>query len=1141
MLNIVSSNRTEALLALLVARLRTADSAGPFASWQIVVPSIAMRTLLQNQIAAHMGICANVEFSFLAQWLWTQVARLTPVSEESPLAAEAMVWRIHATLEDESFVAAHPRLSSWLEKADPAMRYDLCQRVAALFDKYMTYRTEWMEAWMGGRTVSLGEGGEGGKGEDADEAREDQRWQMALWQRIAAGMNLPGRHPFVEFLELLKRYDQPALEALGMPAEIHVFALPAIPPIYLRMLERLSAHVDIHLYLINPCQEYWFDIVDPKRLSYLAAKGKDQHLEVGNRLLAMWGKQSKTFLELLLQDPAPGTDEALFVPPDEVTLLGQLQAAVFDMREIEPGSAAGMEWDGSIEFHACHTLSRELEVLQDRLLARFNQEDGEDGAGGANAPSPSQVLVVVPDLEQAAPLIDAVFGSATGARRIPYRITGRPASSANPVAGALLELISIAGSRYYASAVFGLLQNSLIGARAGITPSGLDVILGWLPATQTHWGLDAGQRADFNAPPSDRHTFREGLARLYLGYALPPSAEEPFAGLLAPCNVEGDDSRILASFDWFLRKLAAMEERLAQPASPEQWRSILLDIADDFLDVAPEQLGDLAGTRAAIAALTANMSAGGTTTLPFAVVRSALKDALDEPTRGGSPTGSVTFSALPSLRNLPYDTVCMLGMCDGAFPGVNRPAEFDLMRLMQKAGDRDKRVEERNLFLDLMLAARKTLYISYTGRSVRDNTPLPPSVLVSDLLDYLAEATADDPDDRASRAAARAALVLEHPLQPFSEAYFDGQGDPRLFSFHAEYCDALKERRASQEPAASGQATALVADAARAAEAADAAEAAEPGDVAESDDDEQVAQQLPAFFEHSLPAPGDEWRRVSPAQLIEFFKNPCKYLLRRRMRLTLPEDAAGIDDDEAFLPDHLSAIRLAQRLLPHMLAGMQPQQIRELAVAGLEYPAGPLGALLMDSELDSMSGFAQDLQAMMGAPLLPPVSSTIAFTIEGEQWLLEGALADVRADGLLRYRYADATVADYLTAWISHLFLNACQGQPHKTEWLARNGRFGFNPVEDPAALLQQLIALYRRGLSQPLHFFPKSAWESIKKDNPNAARSKWTGGMFAGEGDDAAYQLALRGLPDPLDGEFAELSETVLVTMKRHLDSDPL
>ena len=118
---------------------------------------------------------------------------------------------------------------------------------------------------------------------------------------------------------------------------------------------------------------------------------------------------------------------------------------------------------------------------------------------------------------------------------------------------------------------------------------------------------------------------------------------------------------------------------------------------------------------------------------------------LDDPTRGGVPGGAVTFAAMASLRNLPYRVVCAIGLNDGAFPSTQRPNEFDLMARDPRRGDRQRRIDERNVFLDLLLAARERLYLSYTGRSVRDNAPLPPSVLVAELLDYCAAAIDEAP------------------------------------------------------------------------------------------------------------------------------------------------------------------------------------------------------------------------------------------------------------------------------------------------------------------------------------------------------------------------------------------------------------
>ena len=95
-------------------------------------------------------------------------------------------------------------------------------------------------------------------------------------------------------------------------------------------------------------------------------------------------------------------------------------------------------------------------------------------------------------------------------------------------------------------------------------------------------------------------------------------------------------------------------------------------------------------------------------------------------------------------------------------------------------------------------------------------------------------------------------------------------------------------------------------------------------------------------------------------QLIRFFANPCRYLLRERVGLDLPESAEVLDDVEPMLPDWSGQRALAARLLPVMLddamhvaadgaaapdagAGAVRARLWTLARAGNEYPVGALG------------------------------------------------------------------------------------------------------------------------------------------------------------------------------------------------------
>ena len=250
MLHLHFANRFETLADQLVRRLgEQAAGRSPFEADEVIVPSAAITRRLIIELARRHGVCANVSFSYLAQWLWQQTERLLPDWPESArFDAEVFTWRILAQFEDASWSATQPRLSAWLAHADAVMRHELAQRVAGLFDQYLIYRPEWLEAWFRNETVRLPGTDEG--------AALDQQWQAELWRRLAAQTGSNGRHPILALLDLL---DAQGINLAGMDklaASAHVFCLPTMPPMHLKLLQRLGKHLDLHIYVLNPSQEF---------------------------------------------------------------------------------------------------------------------------------------------------------------------------------------------------------------------------------------------------------------------------------------------------------------------------------------------------------------------------------------------------------------------------------------------------------------------------------------------------------------------------------------------------------------------------------------------------------------------------------------------------------------------------------------------------------------------------------------------------------------------------------------------------------------------------------------------------------------------------------------------------------------------
>ena len=1117
MLHLHFSNRFDTLTQALLGQLGGARG-DVFAADQLIVPSAAVRRSLTLAIADHGGICANVQFDFLARWLWQQVGRVVPsVEAESPFVPAVLAWRIYSALGDAALVDAQARLAGYLSRADDVMRFELAQRLAGLIDQYITYRPDWLDDWLNSRSAL--------PATTAASALADERWQAALWRRISAESGVSGQHPAQVFIDTLKRQGPGAAAQAGLPACAHVFALPTMPPQHIELLKAIGSVSEVHVYVLNPCEAYWFEVIDRRRLTHLAARGLADGHEEGNRLLAAWGRKTQSHIDALVEAMGSDTtDDSGFVPHGGDTLLARLHDTILALEPLEPGSVPIADDARSLEVHVCHSLTRELEVLQDHLLGLFAQ-----AADRGQVLKPSSILVVMPDLEAAAPLIDAVFGTAPKDRYLPHTITGRARSSVNAPARALLALLSLAGSRFAASAVFGVLQQDIVARRFGLNDDALQQVHDWMLASGMRWAIDADHRASFDVPADARHTLADGMDRLFLGYALPSDVAEPFDGVLPCGDAEGSSAVALGALWRYTDAMQRLHRSVAVAQTPEAWSALLLGAIDTFMQAQGNELDDQRELQDAVRELADSMRRGGIEQpVPLAVVRAALEQLLDDPARGGVPSGGITFSSMTSLHTVPFDVVCAIGLNDGAFPTTSRPSEFDLMAIAPRRGDRQRREDERNLFLDLLLSARHSLYLSHTGRSVRDNSPLPPSVLVSELLEVAVPAIATDPASPDSLAEARRRLVVEHPLQPFSiEAFTDG-GDVRLRSHNRELAEALRD--AAQGPLELPSSVVPPADDERAGLDADDGDGEFDGD---GDDDDAAPDPQRPFFDAPLAAPGPEWREVSIAQLVEFFRNPCRYLLKHRLGIALQRDEDELQDDEPFVPEWTASTALAQRLLPRALQGTGAAELRELAAAGTELPGGALGAQVLDRALESMTSFAARVVEATAEPCLPAHHARIDIDLSGEAWCLIAGFADPRPSGLVRWRCDERRPTDVLEAWLHHLAL--CADPPAGvrpcTRWLAQFDELRFVAPADPRGLLRSLLEIYRDGLCEPVHFFPKAAWAyKENKDSLPKARSKWTVSRHNGHGEetDAAYRLALRGRGDPLGGDFPALADTV-------------
>jgi exodeoxyribonuclease V gamma subunit len=794
MLRVYHSNRLdvlEALMEFIVERQRLDD---PFQAEMVLVQSTGMAQWLQMTLASRFGIAANIEFPLPASFIWDMFVRvLKDIPGESAFSKQSMSWKLMTLLpqhlEEDDFILLRQYLS---DDGDKRKLFQLAARVADLYDQYLVYRPEWLMRWEAGQRVEgLGDA---------------QQWQAPLWKALVsytAELGQPQWHRanlYQRFISTLEKADEPPA---GLPSRVFICGISALPPVYLQALQALGKHVDVYVLFTNPCRYYWGDIKDPAFLAKLLSRQRRHHREaralplfrdteqapglfndageqdVGNPLLASWGKLGRDYIYLLAGlERYEELDAFVDIAPDN--LLHNLQSDILELRNAAVAGQSAEAFahsrdkrplaldDRSLSIHVCHSPQREVEVLHDRLLAMLEADP---------TLTPRDIIVMVADIDSYSPYIQAVFGAASGDRWLPWAISDRRARESHPVLQAFITLLSLPDSRFASEDVLALLDVPVLAARFNITEEGLRYLRQWVNESGVRWGMDDDNVRELDLPATGQHTWRFGLTRMLLGYAM-DSREGEWQSVLPYDESSGLIAELVGNLASLLMQLNLWRRGLAQQRPLAEWLPVCRDLLNDFFLPDSETEAALALIEQQwLAVIDSGLEAQYGDQVPLTLLRDELAQRLDQQRISQRfLAGPVNICTLMPMRSIPFKVVCLLGMNDGVYPRTLPPLGFDLMSQKPQRGDRSRRDDDRYLFLEALMSAEQTLYISYIGRSIQDNSERFPSVLVQELVDYIGQshclAGDEELDCDASEARVKAHITHLHTRMPFDVANF---------------------------------------------------------------------------------------------------------------------------------------------------------------------------------------------------------------------------------------------------------------------------------------------------------------------------------------------------------------------------------
>jgi len=712
MLSIHHSNSLKKLTETLLLQLQGSRSS-VLDPEHILVQNPGMKRWLQQQISLSQGIAANLRFPLPSRFIWDIfLTQFDDVETLSAYDGEVLRWQLMFVLQQHIDDPQLTLLKSYLANDDKALsRFQLAEKLAGLYDQYLVYRPKMIQNWEQGKPIKS----------------STEVWQAYLWSLIRQQNHKPHRADLI--LKLINHLSSDKIDRTKLPDRLFVFAISAMSPLYLNVLAALGSNIDVHIFNLNPCEHYWGDIQSKKERVRLGDKPLSE-----NELLASLGKQGRDYIDQFYDSAFETIDNHLFEDIHPDSILNRVKYDILQL-SLDPPETEFVE-DDSIQVVSCYSELRELQVLHDRLLKML---------AANHSLQPHDIVVMCPDINTLAPYVEAVFGQQDDNKTIPFSISDHNELSSSPLLQAILDWIRLPVSRLTANEILSWLELPALQRKYGLNETSVETIRYWIINNHIHWGLDQQhkQKLGLAEAADSLNTWLHGLSRLLTAYIMNAGVELFHNRVASETVMSQADYQSLGHLQKFLDDLSDWSKRLSQAVELQQWQHNVNELIDTFLQLDDEEEWLIKPLRDETASWQQQMTeAGFSEQLDATLIHYILQNAISQ----GSAhhyylSGGINFCNLIPMRTLPFKVVCLIGMGDEHFPRQEIPLQLDLISINPQKGDRSRREDDRYMFLQSLLSAQDRLYISYVGQNKKDDSTLEPSVVVTELLDYIEQTT----------------------------------------------------------------------------------------------------------------------------------------------------------------------------------------------------------------------------------------------------------------------------------------------------------------------------------------------------------------------------------------------------------------
>ncbi|WDE97145.1 exodeoxyribonuclease V subunit gamma [Lentisphaera profundi] len=987
----------------------------------VIIQSRGMAKWINLEVAKENNIATRIDYPFIRTFISTILVRCGYSKEDDIWDRESLKWRIFQILPkiEKRFDILKEYVNEQVTR-----RHQLAEQLASLFDEYMIYRHEWLNAWAQNKNYTW----VNTENQESYLDRDHENWQKMIWQELCKSESKSFQTALHDFIKM----GPPRSIDLELPKNISIFGITNMPPVFISFFETLSEHTPVTLFHFSPCQEYWGDLEQERftaldKISHtlylnseisLQRAQEDEIPDLAHALLKSWGLLGRDFLNLLIDKTSFDADDHYPVQ-NLASNLNDIQNGILNLSSDFDST---LKDDTSITINSCHNPRRELEVLHDYLLSILKAS--HQGPAEQQI-RPHDIVVMAPNIQDYAPHIQNIFSQQNN-NPIEFSIADQMAS-AQALVNSLLKLLHLPKTRLSANDILELIESPDLLQSFQLEPDNIPLIREWIEKSRIRWAQDAQERKEMGLPEFEQNSWKFGFDRLMAGYAFD---DELIYNDSLTCPI-GSDGIILGSFKSLIEKLFKIHDTLKhQQKTLLEWGEYLVTVLEDCF----EKTDDNGNEYRLINQSFQKLINQGTLLeleekLEFDIVLKTLSSSLEEESSThGFISKGITFCSLLPMRSIPVKVICMLGLNEGQFPRLNQRSGFDLMKMNWKQGDRSMSLDDRYLFLESLLSARQYFYASYVGLNEKDNSEIPPSVVLAEFIEYL-------------NVSVNGFKVKEQALQAFSARYFTRANDQekQLHSFSPLHFSAAQSL-ANEEKIRT----------------------------------QDFCPEKLSLATELLDSNGI--LNVTLDEFASFFKAPAKAFLKTQVGTTLwKEELAELAETEAFeQANKLEQYKLKEQFIESIVedADSAHDILLERTQADGLLPYGENGVQCFESIYEDALSIAERLIECQDDQVEESLDFTLEFKTPEVDIHLHCNIKKLFASTYVPYHVGTASFKHKLNSLIHYLAL-VVEEPSYALKYCNKDNIFALNGCLKPKNILQILIELYVAGLQKPLAFFP--------------------------------------------------------------------